>query len=151
MLLLFICNYRCSSVITDEQQQHYTVTTTIKTTTATTKRSIYINCSIFNSSYLLHCNVWLTSPIVEKQMTKIWTHNKLELSTILGHQMSLLGVHLTECQPDAKNNPMSWWPYDVVLLLATRCLYQGGTSEQDLSDCSLPPQLSSWKLHRICM
>ena len=50
---------------------------------------------------LLHCNVWLAFPIVEQQMTKIWTHNTLELSTILGHQMPLLGGTLDQ---------MSAWP-----------------------------------------
>ena len=37
---------------------------------------------------------------------------------------STWGVHLNAYQPDLKNNPMSWWPY-IVLLLATRWLYQG--------------------------
>ena len=45
-------------------------------------------------------------------------------STACGHQMPLLGVCLTECQPDPKAHQMSSWP-DVVLLLATRCLYWG--------------------------
>ena len=38
-------------------------------------------------------------------MTKILTHNTLELSTMLGHQMSLLGD--PECQSDPKDNQMS--------------------------------------------
>ena len=50
LLLLFI--YHSASTITDEQQQHYLVTTRTKTTT---ERSIYINCSILNSSYLDWC------------------------------------------------------------------------------------------------
>ena len=40
---------------------------------------------------LLHYNVWLTFPTVEQQVTKILTHNTLELSSALGHQMPLLG------------------------------------------------------------
>ena len=37
----------------------------------------------------------------------------------------LMRVCLTQCQPDPKVHQMSSWP-DVVLLLATRCLYWGG-------------------------
>ena len=54
LLLLFICH--CASTITDEQQQNYTVTTR----TAATKRSIYINCSIFCSNYsCCYCAIFL--------------------------------------------------------------------------------------------
>ena len=55
--------------------------------------------------------------------------------------MPLPGVCLTECQPDPKHNPMSWWPY-VVLLLATRCLYCG----VHLTECQPDPKhsLMSW-------
>ena len=42
--------------------------------------------------------------------------------------MPLLVLHLTKGQADPKVDQMSSWP-DIVLLLATRCLYQGGTSE----------------------
>ena len=42
--------------------------------------------------------------------------------TTLGHQMPLLGVHLTECQPDPKDLQMSRWP-KVVPFWVTRCLY----------------------------
>ena len=50
--LLFICH--CGSTITDEQEQNYLVTTN----TRTTKRSIYIDCSIFlfQLVLLLLCN-----------------------------------------------------------------------------------------------
>ena len=59
---------------------------------------------------LLHCNVWHTSPIVEQQMTTIWTHyTLLQLSTDLGHQMTVWGciwlstasqLHSSKCQAD---------------------------------------------------
>ena len=61
-----------------------------------------------------------------------WTANEKKIEPIRPFNLVLLlatrciywGVHLTEDQPDPKNNQKSWWPY-VVLLLATRCLYQG--------------------------
>ena len=40
----------------------------------------------------------------------------------------LLSLHLTEGKPDPNAIHMSCWP-DIVLLLVTRCLYQGGMSE----------------------
>ena len=57
-------------------------------------------------------------------------------------------VHLTECQPDPKDDQMSRGP-DVVPFLATRCLYQGvhlhsdvpGTSENLNTNDSL---VSRW-------
>ena len=61
-------------------------------------------------------------------------------STALGHQMLLLGVCLTECQPDPKAHQMSRWP-DVVLLLATTCLYWFGVKTFKIAWdlCSSPP------------
>ena len=50
--------------------------------------------------------------------------NWTQVHTTLGHQMPLLGGHLTECQPDPKNQQMSRWP-NVVPFWATRCLYCG--------------------------
>ena len=83
----------------------------------------------------------------------IWAQvNWTQVCTTLDHQMPLPGgtselrstgpklvpllatrclycrVHLTEGQPDPKADQMSRWP-DVTLLLVTRCLYQGDTSE----------------------
>ena len=74
---------------------------------------------------------------------KCWPNVKLILCSVtLGYQMPILvGVWLTECQPDPKAHQMSsWhmtagqsdpkahqmssWP-DIVLLLATRCFYWG--------------------------
>ena len=61
---------------------------------------------------------------------KGWPNVKMTwCSTIFGHQMPLPGgVYLTQCHPDWKDNQMSRWP-DIVLLLATRCLYCRGTSD----------------------
>ena len=64
----------------------------------------------------------------------------------LVHQMPLQGVHLNSGQPDQMANHLSCWP-DVVLLLVTRCLYQGVhltnmmTYNVEAFKCNLPPQL----------
>ena len=56
------------------------------------------------------------------------------------------GVHLTKGQPDPKADQMSSWP-DVVLLLATRCLYQEDTSEPRLTGPNLVPLLATRSLY----
>ena len=67
--------------------------------------------------------------------------------TALGHQMPLPGGwHSLSTAFSIAFFRMSSWPC-VVLLLATRCLYQGGTSDQDISECHLAPQLNSWKFN----
>ena len=98
------------------------------TLTTTRRRSIYIHF-LFNVS-IIHINSFsciamydCTSPIVELQMTTIWTHYTLHLSTSLSHQMPVWGGHLTKCQSDPKDDQMSRWP-DIVPYLATRCLCQ---------------------------
>ena len=46
-------------------------------------------------------------------------------STALGHQMPLVGVHLTKHQPDQQADHLLCWPA-VVWLLTTRCMYWDG-------------------------
>ena len=54
------------------------------------------------------------------------------------------GAHLTKGQPDPMADQMSSWP-EVVLLLATRCLYQGwGCMSDQRSAWSKADQMSSW-------
>ena len=75
-------------------------------------------------------------------MPYIWAWvNWTQLHTPLGHQMLLLGAHLTKGQPDPKVDQMFSWP-DIVLLLATRFLYWWGVH---LSSSHLDPTEShSW-------
>ena len=63
--------------------------------------------------------------------------NGTQLHTTLGHQMPLLGVHLTECQPVPRNHQMSRWP-NIVPFWATRCLYWGMSGFRSTGPMSVP-------------
>ena len=138
-LLLLICG--CASKCPK-------LTTTTKLHINNNKKKINLHTFPFQFS-ITHINSFpciamydCTSPIVEQQMTTIWTHYTLQLSTSLHHQMPVWGGHLTKCQSDPKDDQMSSWP-DVVLLLVTRCLYQG----VHLTKCQSDPkddQMSRW-------
>ena len=75
-------------------------------TTITEKINLHIyilSCSIFKNSYPLN-NITLTENPIWAQIN--WT----PLSTGLGHQMPVWGVHLTEGHPDLQAEQMSSWP-----------------------------------------
>ena len=87
------------------------------------------------------CLYWRVCPTVYCILNCMLQNVTMTLhSTACGHQMPLLGVCLTEYQPDPKAHQMWSWP-DVVLVLATWCLYWGGvkTIKMAWDLCSSPP------------
>ena len=71
-----------------------------------------------------------------------WAHiNWTQVSSTVDHEMPLPGGYIWAGYIWLQ---MSSWP-NVVQLLATRCLYQGGTSDLCMSVCNLPPKLIFWK------
>ena len=90
---------------------------------------------------ITRCLYWGLCLTVHCILNCILQNVKMTFGSIaLGSQIPLLGVCLTECQPDPKAHQISSWP-DVVLLWATRCLYWGGvkTIKMAWDLCSSPP------------
>ena len=77
---------------------------------------------------MVYCKAHLKTQdgLLNTEDNRTWAQvNGSQVSTTLGHQMPLPGVHLTTGQPDPMADQMSSWP-DIAPLLATRCLLPGG-------------------------